>query len=291
MSLFESPGKYEDVFADFSRPPAVRGRESLWLQDDLPVPRAVLFDVYDTLVRSTIGDLEEQRRRKSDSSSFVDTALRFGFNSEIGARWHTLFFDYIEEEHSRCRRLGIMRAEVLVERIWDRILKETVPERSRFEEDARKIGLYRELKANPVAHFEGVLELWSFLNREKILVGLVTNAQYYTLPVLSWVLNVNLADYLTPQIVICSYALGYAKPDPYFFRYVETQIRRLGLESRHVWVVGNDPENDMAAAKPYGFTTVLFTGSSSDAKSADADASAGSFFDLKKLIQRFLKGG
>lgn len=291
MRLFEGVDEYKDIFAHFLKPEAVEGHEGFCAPVDLPAPQAVLFDVYDTLLCSTIGDLEEQRRRKSENLSFVDTALHFGFNHGKGLEWHRLFFEYIYEEHLRCRKLGITQPEVLVERIWDRILKETVTEGSRFDGDARKIGLYRELRANPVAPFKGILDLWSFLIGHRVFVGLVTNAQYYTLPILSWALDVNLMDYLTPEIVICSYALGYSKPDPYFFRYVEIQISLLGLKPHKVWIVGNDPEKDMAPAKSYGFVTVLFNGRSPEIRSAYADATVGSFPGLKKLVENSLREG
>lgn len=266
----------------------MKGYDYIFLRKHLNCPKVVLFDVYDTLVMSTIGDLEEQRQTKTGPQSFIETARRFEFDDELGIRWHHLFFEYIDKEHKRCRDISIMRAEVFVDLIWEEILEQTIPRKKRFDRDAQKMGLYREMKANPLAPFRGITELWSFLFNNGISIGLVTNAQYYTLPIISWILNTNLDTYLMTDIVVCSYRLGFAKPDPYFFRYVETQILRLGWTPEEVWIVGNDPVNDITSSKPYGFGTVLFAGRNPHLHEY-ADATVGSFNSLQRIITKAIK--
>ena len=48
--------------------------------------------------------------------------------------------------------------------------------------------------------------------------------------------------------------VGYRKPHPLFFAAIRAA---LGVESNTVLYVGDDPENDIAAARSAGFRTLL----------------------------------
>ncbi len=277
---------YGQIFSDFSKPSPILGKNVLEIFEELNNPRVILFDIYDTLLASSVGDLEAQTELKSAPDSFVKTSVKFGLSSSIGERWHELFFKKIAEEHSRCSRLGIGRGEVVIEKIWQDILSETVEEKKASRLSVKEIALYRELIANPVRPFHGIVELWRFLKETSISIGIVSNAQFYTLPILSWVLNLDLSCYLHYDFVILSYKLGFAKPDPHFFRYVETKILRAGLKPQDVWIVGNDLENDIKASKPFGFVPIFFVGNVEVGRVDDiAAAVVGSYAMLRKLIE------
>ncbi|MBW1975501.1 MAG: HAD family hydrolase [Deltaproteobacteria bacterium] len=279
--------KYSAVLSFFKRPENKPGRDLCRVFSPLEFPKAILFDIYDTLVASTIGDLNAQLEKKRGTKSFVKTAKHYGFEEKLGQQWQKLFFRYIEEEHERCRKLGILRAEVLVDVIWRRILDETLPADRSIEIDEKEIGLFREMCANPVALFDGVDDLFLFLKERNILIGIVSNAQYYTEVVLQWLLGRSLFDFVDRNLAIFSYKLGFAKPDPHFFRYAEVAVRLMGLAPKNVWVVGNDPINDMASSRPYGFATVLFAGKGSieEVAGSDIDAIVGSFGNLLDLVK------
>lgn len=223
-----------------------------------PKPRIILFDVYGTLLAAHHGDLEQQLRHRLAQKSFVKTARFFGFSEDVGLQWAEGFYRAVAEEHERCRALGISRPEVLVESIWKELLL-SVPNAPTPSPDPRNVAMYRELVANPVSPFEGVIETLETLRREGYLLGLASNAQFYTGPILEYVLDAALNAVFDPQWTFFSYELGFAKPDPHFFRLVATRARRSGLNPEDVLMVGNDPVNDVEAAHIHGLQAVLFS--------------------------------
>jgi putative hydrolase of the HAD superfamily len=218
--------------------------------------QVVLFDVYGTLVASKLGDLDQQLRRERERESFVDTARHFGFSDEVGLRWADRFYRDVEEDHEGCRRLGIQRGEVLVEVIWARLLEEAGgPPPGVTAHDA---ALYRELAANPVAAFSGTSKTLLELKQRGFRLGLVSNAQFYTIPILERRLGIPLQQVFDSGWTFLSYRLGFAKPDPHFFRLVKTTALRKGYTPDAVLVVGNDPTNDVEASELHGLKAVLF---------------------------------
>ncbi len=279
--------QYSHILSSFEKPLPFDGRDILKILKRLKKPKVILFDIYDTLMASAVGDLEAQVKLKTGPDSFVKTAERFGFDSSIGEKWCELFFSEIEVEHEANRKLGISRCEVLVERIWQDILNKTVSGGRAQKIRVRDLAIYREMVANPVAPFQGIVELWNKLLSHSVQIGIVSNAQFYTLPILAWLLEVNLDRYLNENLIILSCELGFAKPDPHFFRYVETRVRRSGFVPQDVWIVGNDPVNDIEASKPFGFTTVLFAGKSPIPSSQDRiDAIVGSYKNIEEMFDR-----
>lgn len=225
--------------------------------DVAPKPRVILFDVYGTLLAAHHGDLEHQLRHRLAQKSFVQTARFFGFSEDAGRKWAEGFYRAAAEEHERCRALGISRPEVLVESIWKDLLH-SVPNAPTPSPDPLDVAMYRELVANPVSPFEGVIETLEALHRANYLLGLASNAQFYTGPILEYVLDAPLNAVFDPQWTFFSYELGFAKPDPHFFRLVATRARRSGLNPESVLMVGNDPVNDVEAAHIHGLQAVLF---------------------------------
>lgn len=222
-----------------------------------PKPRVILFDVYGTLLAARHGDLEDQVRHRLAQESFVKTALHFGYSERTGILWAEKFYQAIAKEHEQARALGIARPEVLVENIWKTLLQ-NVPDPPHPAPHPMDVAMYRELVANPVAPFEGAAETLKALRRRGHVLGLASNAQFYTRPILEYVLNAPLHAVFDARWMFFSYELGFAKPDPHFFRLISTRARRFGLDPKVVLMVGNDPAYDMEAAQIHGLQTVLF---------------------------------
>lgn len=222
-----------------------------------PKPQVILFDVYGTLVAARYGDLEEQMRRNLAQESFMKTARFFGFSEKSGFLWADLFCRAVMEEHEHARAIGISRPEILVEEIWKKLMH-SVPEAPNPEPHPMDVAMYRELVANPVAPYEGVAEMLKALRRRGYLLGLASNAQFYTRAILEYILESPLDAVFDARWTFFSYELGFAKPDPHFFRIIATRARRFSLEPQAVLMVGNDPFNDMEAATVHGLQAVLF---------------------------------
>ena len=221
-------------------------------------PKAILFDVYGTLVCSQLGDLNEQARRASGKESFIATAERFGFSEEIGIKWHTWFFEAITTEHKEQEQKGIAPAEVQVDAIWTEMIARAGGDPSVSQ--PRMLAAYRELMANPVRPFSGAAQALLQLKKNGILLGLASNSQFYTLPILGKALDIKPDELFNVELIFLSFHLGFSKPSPYFFRLIRTRALSLGLRPEEVLVVGNDCENDVLPAKAQGLQALLFWG-------------------------------
>lgn len=246
----------ESMLQDFPMPPEAPVEDRTEPLSPDPVPRVILFDIYGTLISSCLGDLHEQCRYRSESQSFVQTALRFGFSHEVGRHWEGSFYEHVHRERRRCAELGIDHPEVVVEHIWCCLIKEAGSDPKRL--DIREVALYREMAANPVSAFSGAAPVLRELKARGFRLGLASNSQFYTLPVLKRALGMDLESVFDPEWTFLSYRLGFSKPDPHFFRLIQTRALRCGMESQDVLVVGNDLENDVRASLRHGLQAVLF---------------------------------
>lgn len=223
-----------------------------------PNPKAILFDVYGTLVCPQVGDLDEQVRLASGEESFIATAERFGFSKEMGIKWHKWFFEIIISEHREEEKKGIAPAEVQVDRIWTEMIVRAGGDPT--VSPPRMVAAYREWMANPIRPFFGAVEALFELKRSGIMLGLASNSQFYTLPILGKVLGIEPEEFFEAELTFLSFHLGFSKPSPYFFRLVRTRALNLGLRPEEVVVVGNDCDNDILPAKAHGLQALLFWG-------------------------------
>jgi putative hydrolase of the HAD superfamily len=223
-----------------------------------PLPRIILFDVYGTLVCPQLGDLDDQARLASGEDSFVATAERFGFGKDVGIKWHRWFFEAIASEHKELEEQGVSPAEVQVDQIWADMIGMVGGDLTSSQ--PRMFAAYREMMANPVRPFSGAAEALSELKERGVGLGIVSNSQFYTMPILGLTLGINPDEFFDPKLTFLSFELGFSKPSPYFFRLVKTTVLHLGLRPEEVLVVGNDLENDVLAAEAHGLQAVLFHG-------------------------------
>ena len=251
-------GNWLSILSEFPVPePASTGSDGTIPTLD-PVPRVILFDVYGTLICPHVGDLDDQARLASGEASFVATAKRFGFSQDVGISWHRWFFEAIAREHLELKDKGIAPAEVQVDKIWAELLARVGDKPSSSE--AQRVAAYREMMANPVRPFSGAAETLKQLKEGQMRLGIVSNSQFYTMPILGLNLELDPNNIFEPELTFLSFRLGFSKPSPYFFRLVRTTILHLGFRPEEVLVVGNDYENDVAAAEAHGLQALLFYG-------------------------------
>jgi len=186
--------------------------------------RAVLFDIYGTLLSSAAGELHP------------DPALRALIAEAHAASPHPLPEIDIREIHAALH-----------------------PERAPDEIEA--LAIAHEKKANPVTPMPGAAETLRQLAAKGIPLGLISNAQFYTVPVLEEALGATLTDLgIDPDLCCFSYFERRAKPDPRLFEILRTRLEERGIPATDALYVGNDVRNDIDPARTTGFRTALFAG-------------------------------
>lgn len=187
-------------------------------------PRAVLFDIYGTLLSSAAGELHP------------DPALR-----ELIAKAHAA--------------LPHPFPEIDIREIHAALHPQLRPE------EIEAFVIAHEKKANPVTPMPGAAETLRQLAKNGIPLGLISNAQFYTVPILEEALGATLTDLGIDLDLCCfSYLERRAKPDPYLFEILRDKLARRGIHAAEVFYIGNDVRNDIDPARATGFRTVLFAG-------------------------------
>jgi putative hydrolase of the HAD superfamily len=242
--------------------------------------KAVLWDVYGTLLTLSVGDLESTLAKKDTMlEAFGRTIREFGLGRFLdGTPSETLLDLYvgeIEKTHRRKRARGVFSPEVKIEHIWLRILKRL--EARGYRPDSKRGALDINLALKAAYFFDNVyqdkslypnaLETLETVKELGLRQGIISNAQFYT-PI---TLNIlfRRAGHRSPdphaylfdrRLVFYSYRLGVSKPNPLAFERAKERLGAKGIRPDQVIYVGNDVLNDMLPGRDVGFKTVLFAG-------------------------------
>lgn len=134
----------------------------------------------------------------------------------------------------------------------------------RTEGEIEKLAMEAEQRSNPVVAMAGAAETLETLKAKGVILGLISNAQFYTVPVLEACLGTSLLDAgISPALCCFSYLERRAKPDPCLFEMVRAKLAAMGIEAPQALYVGNDVRNDIDPARASDFRTVLFAGDDS----------------------------
>jgi putative hydrolase of the HAD superfamily len=229
---------------------------------------ALIFDIYGTLFISDSGDIGTVSR--SDNINIFNHVLaEAGVNSAFEAKKnpdsHPLH-DAINEEHKRLKNKGIDYPEVDIIEIWKSVLNEFDNNLLRSEEQSdvfiKKLALSYELQVNPVWPMPGVLDVLSWFADKECLLGIVSNAQFYTPLIFKGLLGRNLFDLgFKEDLIVFSYRYARAKPSFTLFEILlERLMNTYSVSPQQVVYVGNDILNDIYPAFKLGMHTVLFAG-------------------------------
>lgn len=186
--------------------------------------RAVLFDVYGTLLKSAAGE------------THPDPAMRALIEKAHAASPHPFPEVDIREIHAALH-----------------------PELSATE--IERLAMEHEQSINPVTAMPGAVETLRELSSRGLKLGLISNAQFYTVPVMKGCLGDSLENFgIDPDLCFFSYLERRAKPDTHLFEIARERLLEQGIQPHEVLYVGNDVRNDIDPAKSSGFHTALFTG-------------------------------
>jgi putative hydrolase of the HAD superfamily len=217
--------------------------------------RAVVFDVYGTMFISASGALGEQPPLTDESEFHARLAtVGIGLLAPPSGLAATLAAA-IQQEHRRLHARGCQFPEVDIREIWRQLLP------AQPAADIPIIALAWETTVNPVWPMPGLAATLQALRDRPLLLGIVSNAQFFTPLLFEAFLGCSAAD-LGFHRALCrwSYREGHAKPGARLFELLATGLEHLDLTRGEVLVVGNDMRNDIQPAAACGFQTALFGG-------------------------------
>ncbi|MCA9136797.1 MAG: HAD family hydrolase [Planctomycetales bacterium] len=222
--------------------------------------KAVIFDVYGTLVISGSGDVGSANSH--DSGRHIDAAMDAVGIPGAGGRRPT-----VDDLHRRINASNMLRKsescpqpEVDIVDVWRQTLIDCGIHSATTEQINRLAARY-EAAANPTWPMPGAAELLEKLRHSGLTLGIVSNAQGFTLPLvedLDGRFGVDSVFDLNLCVFSCRYRHG--KPGPRLFEVLCGGLQRVGISPREAIYVGNDRLNDVWAATRAGLRTAWFAG-------------------------------
>jgi len=216
--------------------------------------KCILFDVYGTLFISSSGDISIARQQSRLTQDLKNLLDRYQIKKKPQIVLDD-FFSAIDIEHKGLKKKGVDFPEVQVDRIWMRVLE--------IEElDAvRAFAVEFELIVNPVYPMPNLEKMLSNCKKSKILMGIISNAQFFTPYLFTWFLYLSPEDLgFKSDLIFYSYKTGHAKPSPIMFEAAAKNLRNIDIAPHSALYIGNDMLNDIYPAKMVGFKTALFAG-------------------------------
>jgi putative hydrolase of the HAD superfamily len=229
--------------------------------------KAVLFDIYGTLLVSGTGDisLASLQRDTLDMNSILSECGFSPLFESCTELIPELINRFIKERHEELQLLGVDYPEVEIRDIWRKVLRELWEKGSLKEDPGNKsvdlLALRHELSVNPVWPMPGFPEIVRSLKDAGFRIGIVSNAQFYT-PLIIEALTGKKLEEMGFEAELCawSYREQRAKPSPEIFTGPLMKLSETGIEASEVLYIGNDMRNDVACASAAGCRTVLFAG-------------------------------
>jgi len=230
--------------------------------------RAVLFDVYGTLFISGSGDVGVAKET-ANANALEQALANARFSCErgrTGNRGVELFLQHISETHARRRAEGIEYPEVEIRTIWKDVLsalaREGLVRGETAPEALERLTVEYEFRVNPVWPMPGLVETLQGLREKALLLGIVSNSQFFT-PLLFHAFLGGAPEDVAFGCSLCvwSYEELEAKPSVGPFRRALGALEREhGVAAAETLYVGNDKLNDLWPADQVGCRTALFAG-------------------------------
>ena len=234
----------------------------------LPDIRAVLFDVYGTMLLSASGDIGISAPKKRDKA--LAEALRStGFKTVSRTTVEgglDLFDRTMMGAHRILRKKGCLFPEIDICSVWNVVLNALKNRRlltGRMNlETVQRLALEYECRVNPVWPMPQLDPTLKALHAAGVILGIVSNAQFYTPLVLQSFLGPSGSlSWFDPDACVFSYRIREAKPSPRLLAKALRHLRaRYGIRPDEVLCVGNDMQKDIIPAINAGCCTALFAG-------------------------------
>lgn len=249
--------------------------------------RAVMFDVYGTLLISASGDIDA-----SDSASkgqaFVEALSAIGIHYQgDGDSGAQLLVDQIQSANAQAQQNGIEFPEVDIVAIWRQVMSkinrdcldnpitptQPVLTASLDQPNLMRLALEYEMRVNPVWPMPHARECLENLFKAGLCLGIISNAQCFTIDILQTLLHADSEGFaFEDDLQYYSYQHGQAKPGIALYKLASERLAQRGIRASEVLYIGNDMLKDVMPAASVGFRTALFAGDARSLRRRKEDA-------------------
>lgn len=221
--------------------------------------RAVLFDVYGTMIISSSGDVGanvDAAKATAIDAALSSMAIDFpGSPEECFGK----YVETIQQHQSRARNQGVEFPEVDIVSVWQELLAAMSAQGA--EVDWKRLAIEYEVRANATWQMPGLSTCLERLRASGMYLGIISNAQFFTLELFPSLLGKTLDELgFEADLQFYSYRYGHAKPGLHLYRLAVQALELRKILPSQTLYVGNDLLNDIMPAKDVGFRTALFAG-------------------------------
>ncbi len=228
--------------------------------------KAVIFDIYGTLLISGSGDVGtsiEAGSYKAFEAAFrkcgIDTVSK-----EASEYVREQFFSSISSTHESMRADGYPYPEIDIIEVWENIISSKGAERLLPEIKiipAPFIAAAYESTVNPVYPMPGAKELIEKLKSSGFRLGIISNAQFYTPLIIKQYFGGDPHKIgFEKSLCLFSYIERRSKPDTALFSKLSSSLSKFNIKPEESIFIGNDMLKDIMPSKKTGYKTALFAG-------------------------------
>jgi len=216
--------------------------------------RCVLFDIYGTLFISGSGDISLAKQNSPQVAEIKFLLAKYEIQKTPRVLLDELR-DAIKDRHKQLKDKGVEFPEIQIDRIWRQVLQWD------SQDSIRHFAAEFELISNPVFPMPDIADLLATCRQHGILMGIISNAQFYTPYLFNWFLESDpLGLGFSPDLIFYSYLFEMAKPSAILFKMAAEKLKAKKILPASALYIGNDMLNDIYPAKNAGFQTALFAG-------------------------------
>ena len=264
--------------------------------------KAVIFDIYGTLLISSSGDIDQASLNKENMRAAMEAG---GFDlSSCKNETYSFLLDQLQEQvkkqHEELKSQGHPYPDVDIFKVWKSMFEvaesKGLIKLAGNESWADAIMVF-ELLSNRVYPMPGMKEVLQEIKKMGIPIGIVSNAQFYTPIIMNYFLTGEFSidqhiDLFDEDLSVYSFKELRAKPDTALFnKFIPVLNSKYNIEPSETIFVGNDMLKDVYTATKAGLRTVLFAGDERSLRLREDDPRVKGMFpdfiinDLKQLTK------
>jgi hypothetical protein len=246
----------------------------------LPEVRAVLWNVYGTLLAISGGDLAFEHPQPFVMGVALDKTLQEfkmwpSMSRKPGqpSEYLSHIYDQVLIEQRTVPSGPEKFPEVVSDRLWEAIIKKLLQKDYKWDagffgslnEFSRKVAYFFHASLQGTACYPGAADALRHVAKKGLTQGLLADGQCFTVMQLQRGLsrqdpNFSLEGLVDPGLRTLSYEIRGRKPSERLFRHALSALAQRNLAPAQVLHVGSRVQQDLAPARRLGMRTALFAG-------------------------------